>query len=114
MIRLIRDGEKGGGGRDYIYTYHGYTVTTRMTLAALIKTGSDESHFNVSLIVRDKVTRQCPQTITFLKRKERRAKSSRGHSAYQPYGLRLGQTDSYPKVTCCHVGTQRGETPKAL
>ena len=27
-----------------------------------IKTGSDESHFNVSLIVRDKVTRQCPQT----------------------------------------------------
>ena len=24
--------------------------------------GSDESHFNVSLIVRDKVTRQCPQT----------------------------------------------------
>ena len=27
--------------------------------------GSDECHFNVSLIVRDKVTRQCPQTITF-------------------------------------------------
>ena len=25
-----------------------------------IKMGSDESHFNVSLIVRDKVTRQCP------------------------------------------------------
>ena len=24
--------------------------------------GSDESHFNVLLIVRDKVTRQCPQT----------------------------------------------------
>ena len=30
-----------------------------------IKTGSDESHFNVSIIVRDKVTRQCPQTSTF-------------------------------------------------
>ena len=30
-----------------------------------IKVGSDESRFNVSLIVRDKVTRQCPQTITF-------------------------------------------------
>ena len=30
-----------------------------------IKTGSDESHFNVSLIVRDEVTRQCPQTTTF-------------------------------------------------
>ena len=26
------------------------------------KVGSDESHLNVSLIVRDKVTRQCPQT----------------------------------------------------
>ena len=30
-----------------------------------IKTGSDESRFNVSLIVRDKVTRPCPQTTTF-------------------------------------------------
>ena len=27
-----------------------------------IKIGSDESHFSVSLIVRDRVTRQCPQT----------------------------------------------------
>ena len=27
--------------------------------------GSDESRFKVSLIVRDKVTRQCPQTTTF-------------------------------------------------
>ena len=30
-----------------------------------IKMDSDESHFNFSLIVRDKVTRQCPQTTTF-------------------------------------------------
>ena len=30
-----------------------------------IKVGSDESHFNGSLIVRDKVARQCPQTTTF-------------------------------------------------
>ena len=30
-----------------------------------IMMGSDESHFNVSLIVSDKVTRQCPQTTTF-------------------------------------------------
>ena len=35
-----------------------------------VNTGSDESHFNVSLTVRDKVTRQCPQTTTFSKRKE--------------------------------------------
>ena len=51
----------GGGGRGRVYTYR-YTVTTRMTC---IKMGSDESHFNVSLIVRDKVTRQYPQTTTF-------------------------------------------------
>ena len=30
-----------------------------------IKMGSDESHSKVSLIVRDKVTRQCAQTTTF-------------------------------------------------
>ena len=59
----------GGGGKKVwrrgeegkVYTYR-YTVTTRMTC---IKMGSDESHFNVSFIVRDKVTRQCPQTTTF-------------------------------------------------
>ena len=27
--------------------------------------GSDENHFNVSLIMRDEVTRQYPQTTTF-------------------------------------------------
>ena len=32
--------------------------------------GSDENHFNVSLIiVMDKVTRQCPQTTTFFEEK---------------------------------------------
>ena len=41
-----------------------------------IKMGSDESHFNVSLIVRVKVTRQGP-------------------SAYQPTVLPLGQTGSH-------------------
>ena len=30
-----------------------------------IKVGSDDSHFNVLLVVRDKVTRQYPQTTTF-------------------------------------------------
>ena len=30
-----------------------------------VKMGSSESHFNVSLIVRDRVTWQCPQTTTF-------------------------------------------------
>ena len=48
----------GDGGRGRLHTYR-YTVTTTMTC---IKMGSDESRFNVSLIVRDKVTRPCPQT----------------------------------------------------
>ena len=53
-IRLIRDGEKGEeriwrwGKGEIIY----YTVTTRMTLA-LRWVAMPESHFNVSLIVRD-------------------------------------------------------------
>ena len=54
----------GGGGRGRLYTYH-YTVTTRMTC---INMGSDESHFNVSLTVRDKVT--SPQTTTFEEKRE--------------------------------------------
>ena len=36
-----------------------------------IKMGSEESHFNVSLIVKYKVTRQhCPQTTTFEEKEE--------------------------------------------
>jgi len=46
------------GGRGRLYTYR-YTVTTRMSS---IMMGSDESHFNVLLIVMDKVTRQYPHT----------------------------------------------------
>ena len=45
------------------------TIIPTATLSHLndscIKMGSDENHFNVSLIVRDKVTRQCPETIVF-------------------------------------------------
>ena len=40
----------------------------------------------------DKVTRRCPQTTTFLKRKESRSGIERGPSAYQPNALPLGQT----------------------
>ena len=59
------------------------------------KMGSDESHFNVSLTVRGKVTRQCPQTTTFLKRKE-------SQSRVQPrsFCLPLGQTGSRPDKSC--------------
>ena len=43
-----------------VYIRHTYRYTV-----SCIKMGSDERHFNVSLIVRDKVTRQCLQTTTF-------------------------------------------------
>ena len=80
---LIRDGEKGGkrvwrwGKREIIYLslhYHQQNDSS-------IKMGSAESHFNVSLIVRDKVTRQYPQTQV-LKRKESR-------SGFEPRSLYL-------------------------
>ena len=66
-IRLIRDGEMGGrgyggGGRRrllylLLHCHHQHD--------SCIKMGSDENHFNVSLIVRDKVKRQCPETTMF-------------------------------------------------
>ena len=49
----------GGGGSGRLHTYC-YIVTTRMTC---IKMGSDESHFNVSLIVRDKDCVHKPQLL---------------------------------------------------
>ena len=65
--RLIRDGEKGGEG---VWRW-GKREITYLSLHchhqndSCIKMGSDESRFNVSLIVRRKVRRQCPQTTTF-------------------------------------------------
>ena len=49
------------GGREIIYL----SLHCHHQNDFCIKVGSDESHFKVSLIVRDKVTRQCPQTTTF-------------------------------------------------
>ena len=49
----------GGGGIIYLSLHY------RDQNDSCIKIGNDESHFNVSLIVRDKVTRQCSQTTTF-------------------------------------------------
>ena len=49
--------EVGGEGGEIIYLLLHYHHQND----SCIKMGSDESHFNVSLIVRDKVIRQCPQ-----------------------------------------------------
>ena len=65
--RLIRDGEKVGkqvcrrGKREIIYL----SLHCHHQNYSCIKMVSDESHFNVLLTVKDKVTRQCPQTTTF-------------------------------------------------
>ena len=74
--RLIRDGDKGGKGvwrcgkRERIYL----SLHCHHQNHSSIKMGSDESHFNDTLTVKDKVTRLCPQTTTFLKRKESRSR----------------------------------------
>ena len=66
-VRLHRDGEKGGKGvwgwreREIIYL----SLHCHHQNDSCIKMGSEESHFNVSLIVRDKVSRQCPDTTIF-------------------------------------------------
>ena len=66
-VRIIRDGENRGKGvwrwgeREIIYL----SLHCHHQNDSCIKVGSDESRFNVSLIVRDKVSRQYPQTITF-------------------------------------------------
>ena len=63
-MKLIRDGKKGvwrWEKREIIYL----SIHCRHQNVSCIKMGSDASHFNVSLIVRDKVTKRCPQTTTF-------------------------------------------------
>ena len=49
------------------YTYR-YTVTTRMTPA--LRWAVTRANLMVSLIVRDKVTRQCPQTTVWEVKRE--------------------------------------------
>ena len=65
-IRLIRDGRmEVGTKREIIYL----SLHCHHQNDSCVKVGSDESHFNVSFIVRGKVTRQCPQTRTFVEEK---------------------------------------------
>ena len=65
----------------------------------VLKMRSDESHnFNVSLIVRDKVTRPCPQTTTFEEKGEPKRYRTEVLTAYQPTALPLGQTGSRKKI----------------
>ena len=57
--------------------------------------GDDEGHFNVSLIVRDKVTKTVSTNHNLSGEKgEAETEWSRGPSAYQPNALPLSQTGS--------------------
>ena len=56
-MRLIRDGKIGERGILYIIYL---SLHCHHQNDSFIKMGSDDSHFNVSLIVGVKVTRQCP------------------------------------------------------
>ena len=54
--------------------------------------GSEESHFNISLIVRDKVTRQCPQTTVCEEKGEPKRIRTEVHLLTSLTLYRLGQT----------------------
>ena len=68
IISLIRDGQRWGKRETIPLSLHCHHQKD-----SCIKMGSDESHFNVSFIVRDKSTGRCPQTTTFMKRRESRS-----------------------------------------
>ena len=93
-MRLIRDGEKGvwrwGEGEIIYQSLHCHHQND-----FCIKTGGDESRFNVSLTVRDKKSQDSVHRPQTLKRKETAADSNRGPSAYQPNALLLGHTGSF-------------------
>ena len=61
--RLIGDGEMEVGEEGDYNLY--LSLHSHHQNDSCIKMGSDESRFYVPLIVRDKVTRQCPQTTSF-------------------------------------------------
>ena len=77
-VRLIKDGEKevwrwvcgcgrggeGGGGREIIYL----SLHCHHQNDSCFKVGSDEGHFNVSLIVRD--SHKCPKSTIFEEKRE--------------------------------------------
>ena len=81
---VLGTGRRGEGGMevgeegDYILSLHCHHQND-----FCIKVGSDDSRFfSLIIFVRNKVTRQCPQTTTFLKRKESR-------SGIEPRSFRL-------------------------
>ena len=60
----IRDGRRWRKRENIYLLLHGHYQND-----SCIKVGSDENHCNVSSVVRDKVSRQCPQTTTIFDQK---------------------------------------------
>ena len=60
--------------------------------------GSDESHFNVSLVVRDRVTKQCPETTIFEEKGE-------------PKQIQKGSNERLNILTRTHSMHNFGEIP---
>ena len=98
---------EAGEEADY-YTYS-YTVTTRMIPA--LRWAAMRAIVLVSLIVRDKVTRQCPQTTTFEEKGERKQIQTEIPLHTKPNASPLGQTGS-PAVRrwwlCCLMSSDIG------
>jgi len=61
-----RSGYGGGGKREIIYL----SLHCHHQNDSCIKMGSTERYFNVSVGSDGQITRRCPQTTTFLKRKD--------------------------------------------
>ena len=72
--------------------------------------GSDESHFNVSLIVKDKVTRQYPQTTTFLKRSKHKQVQT-NHNLSEEIQTQTGPNKRLFILTRTHSMQIFGEIP---
>ena len=81
-------GYGGGGKREIIYL----SLHCHHQNDSFVKMGSDESQFNVSLTVRDKVARQRVHRPQFLKRKESR-------SGFEPRSLCLYLTARPNRLT---------------
>ena len=88
----------GGGGREIILHLL-LSLHCHRQNGSCINMGSDETSFNVSLIVRDKVTRQCPQN-TALKREESRSRFEPRSFCLPAYRL-TARPDRLTKVCVC-------------
>ena len=70
---LLGTGEGGRRGKEGEREVTNLSIHCHHHNDSCMKMGNEESHFNVSLIARDKATRRCLQTTIFLKRKKSRS-----------------------------------------